>query len=623
MFLFFTFSLASQDLSNFEEVMEFVSNKDNDFIKRYHTTGYLEFLPLDEQIEVQKVLLPEARVYPQKDVITKLYSGISILHVWSMQYEEAKIYLDSAMTYDGKIDNKAVLAVLHYNAGLYYLTVSDPSRAHNHYYRAVRYLEERGIPTPVMIILYADLARAYIERRDTANLDAIIDKMRVLAPAMGDDDSYLLLYGTVARRYQIVHDMDRSKVSYLDSMSVYIDKSIQRFKSIDTPYPGQNFQISYDYLFKAQIFLSEPMRPAIDSTLFYLDLAISLSQDSDNIFKSTEDLILGTYYRHKKDFVSSELALKKSLLCIENMKDTGYHSYYAAIYDAFSNLYADQGFYKKAFDAESKHHDNNKKLMDRHVYEVMMELQTQYEVEKKESEISRLTEINSFEAKIRKMYIGIIVLILVVLLFIVWYFRSRRKSDAARLQIINLKKDEAELLANLEAERAVNAELEKYEALMDVHFKDLQLEGKTREVEAFVKEKKDLDAQIASYSERLNKYEDALSSVRNKLDKQSVESIFLEVKALISKTTNSDLYIQKVNNVGENFLVFLESKSGGKMSALYLKYCIFFAIGMETKQIAEYLCVELKTIHMVRYRLKQKLGLGKDADLDFFLQECI
>jgi DNA-binding CsgD family transcriptional regulator len=41
---------------------------------------------------------------------------------------------------------------------------------------------------------------------------------------------------------------------------------------------------------------------------------------------------------------------------------------------------------------------------------------------------------------------------------------------------------------------------------------------------------------------------------------------------------------------------------------------------MDTKKIAGILHIEPKSVRMSRYRIKQKLGLGKEEDLNLFLQ---
>lgn len=41
---------------------------------------------------------------------------------------------------------------------------------------------------------------------------------------------------------------------------------------------------------------------------------------------------------------------------------------------------------------------------------------------------------------------------------------------------------------------------------------------------------------------------------------------------------------------------------------------------MDTQQIAQLMHVEAKSVRMIRYRIKQKLGLEKDEDLNAFLQ---
>ena len=78
------------------------------------------------------------------------------------------------------------------------------------------------------------------------------------------------------------------------------------------------------------------------------------------------------------------------------------------------------------------------------------------------------------------------------------------------------------------------------------------------------------------------------------------------------------LHLQKMH---PDFFKMLSEKSVQKLTALDLKYCTYLHLKMDTRQIAQLLHVETQSVRMAKYRIKQKLGLGKDDDLDAYLQK--
>jgi DNA-binding CsgD family transcriptional regulator len=55
------------------------------------------------------------------------------------------------------------------------------------------------------------------------------------------------------------------------------------------------------------------------------------------------------------------------------------------------------------------------------------------------------------------------------------------------------------------------------------------------------------------------------------------------------------------------------------LSRLDLKHCSYISIGLTNKEIAQHLGIAPKSILMARYRIKLKLGLGKEDDLDEYI----
>lgn len=60
--------------------------------------------------------------------------------------------------------------------------------------------------------------------------------------------------------------------------------------------------------------------------------------------------------------------------------------------------------------------------------------------------------------------------------------------------------------------------------------------------------------------------------------------------------------------------------SKSKLTNQDLRYAAYIYLNMDNLQIANVLKADPKTVRMTKYRLKQKIGLGKEEDLQAFIQ---
>lgn len=112
-----------------------------------------------------------------------------------------------------------------------------------------------------------------------------------------------------------------------------------------------------------------------------------------------------------------------------------------------------------------------------------------------------------------------------------------------------------------------------------------------------------------------------LKEIKNKLADEknvSLKKIFKENASTDADFEEVKMQIQKLY---PNFFQQLQERAQQRLSLLDLKYCAYIHLKMNTRQIAQLLHIEASSVRMFKYRLKQKLALSKDEDLDKFLQE--
>lgn len=112
-----------------------------------------------------------------------------------------------------------------------------------------------------------------------------------------------------------------------------------------------------------------------------------------------------------------------------------------------------------------------------------------------------------------------------------------------------------------------------------------------------------------------------LKDLKDKIKNDStinLKQVIREENMLDNDFDNTKFRIQELH---PNFFKTLNEYSKQKLTPLDLKYCSYIYLGMDTKQIANLLNIEPKSVRMAKYRLKQKFGLSKNEELNMFFHE--
>jgi DNA-binding CsgD family transcriptional regulator len=148
----------------------------------------------------------------------------------------------------------------------------------------------------------------------------------------------------------------------------------------------------------------------------------------------------------------------------------------------------------------------------------------------------------------------------------------------------------------------------------NIRIKELELDYKNRESainSLIVNEKNQTLRQILSNLDELS-HKKILPSKEKKL-----------LESIIQEHLNTDKeweYIkQHFELVHPDFFVKLKEKAPG-LTENDLHLCVYFSIGMTSKQIAQILSVLPKTVNTARYRMKKKIGLMENESLEDFLR---
>lgn len=87
-----------------------------------------------------------------------------------------------------------------------------------------------------------------------------------------------------------------------------------------------------------------------------------------------------------------------------------------------------------------------------------------------------------------------------------------------------------------------------------------------------------------------------------------------------STVAEESTFQSHINDIHPAFYTRLQQQAGDKLTTLDLEYCRMIFMKMSSKEMADILAVEPKTVRVSKYRLKRKLCLEKEDDLGEFIE---
>jgi len=260
-------------------------------------------------------------------------------------------------------------------------------------------------------------------------------------------------------------------------------------------------------------------------------------------------------------------------------------------------LYGKMGEYSKSAALYEEAIGKYRTLHDEEQIATNQQLAASYETEKQEAAIARMETIVSYHERQRYIYAGILVAILAVLFFTAKLYRTR---IVLARQLEQALRDKAKML-----------ELEKRRTELDSHLKQNEAESLEQKLMLGNSLREQRNRALDELTGFFEKHP-SLSQYHNQ-----VKSIILQENRIDS---NMDDYRLGINSVPLDFYIRLQKIADNRLTSLDLKYCRLFYLDTSNRDIADLLSVEQKTVRMNRYRLKQKLGLAKEDDLNDFIK---
>lgn len=316
-------------------------------------------------------------------------------------------------------------------------------------------------------------------------------------------------------------------------------------------------------------------------------------------------------YCHK-ELGNMHIALKQypaaetHLLCASDLLATDYIStaesnyMYYEVQLALANLYNLTENYRKS---ASNYHEGIQKyrlLHDDEQIAANQQYAATYETRMQEEEIARMETIMNYHERRRLLYAAILMVALAALYIVFRLYHSR----------INLARQKEE---SLHAEAS----------LLKLRNRKAELANKLKQQESDVlKQKLALGNQLRE--DRNRSFEEVTMFFNNHPELSQYQN---EIKNIVHQhsriNTNVEEYKEGITGIPLDFYANLQKTADNKLTRLDLKYCRLLYLKTSTKDIAALLSIEPKTVRMAKYRLKQKLKLVKEDDLNEFIRNIV
>jgi len=557
-------------------------------------------------------LLREAENIDQSNqdplLLAKLYAELSKQHLILADYNKAKAYAEKSLQI-GKQANHTLAKSYGYIAiSTYhnYLDIGD--QAVSYAQQALKLLDDEPDPS-LQSRAYYILYGVY-SRWDDVDLCEKYAQLAIAAAKQGNDNEMLSnAYAAYATAMEFRYDRTNQQ-RYLDSIKIYLHKSAAVYKQAPETVGIRTYSITNINL--ANFFFKyHPLDQSStqDSILYYAGIAQRLSQASDKnytIMGSVNGLLAEVASLQGNDQLA-EAYLMDSYI---HLTETTAPSYYtlAHVAQGLSDLHRKRGDYEKALFYQKKKEQFTDTIFNETQMLQTKKLEVQYE-NKKLLEDIQLSAQKARNQKTQNLLLaGICVLLLMSLFLLRNSFKNKTQlQDEKALRLHQEKMDsERNAALQLKMQQQEQARLQAEQQLLLIQKEQMQKEAMADAL------------QIERKNRLLLQLKDKLKKLETEDNKGLVEKVIKEEMRLEETVERSAREFESINPL---FFSRLRELSGERLTPLELKHCAYLYLKLNTKEIAAAFYVEPKTIRVSKYRIKQKLRLDKDTDLDDFLQD--
>lgn len=550
----------------------------------------------DEALKILNIRIAQTQNEPGD--LAHLYSYKSSFYVTRDSLKAAKTNLDLSFSNAEKSKSKTAKAMaLRARAGLNrYLDLKD--EVVKDAGEALQLLESSGENNDdTKAFLNYMLYGAFSKWKDIPQMEKYLREAEKFAAKSENKNILANVYNGYSSVNLAKFNKEKSK-KFADSSLIFLKKSFQLKEQFPKQVSANTFAITCINIANFYLENSGENLPENRSRAFqYLDIAEKELQNNNsaselwiNIYGIRSDFAIA-----ENNFPLAEQYLLMGLKKAEESKSASPDAEYM-VYKRLSEISAKQNKPENALSYQNKAESFLKKVFDEKQAFNSQKLEIQYETEKKNEEL-KLQKNRNY------LYAGLALASLtgLIFMFLSYHFKLRYSREREK-QIVQEK---------LEAEK---------NAALQIKFQEEEQARLKAEQELLELKQKQLQKEVMANNLQIEQKNDMLKRIQEKIKEGTANDIEKILREEGEINNEFEEVINHIHQLHPNFFDRLSEMATQKLTALDLKYCAYLHLKMNAKQIADMLHVEQQSVRTFKYRLKQKFGLGKDVDLDAFLQ---
>lgn len=560
----------------------------------------------DTNIKILKQAEDSDELQENVTLRAQLYMDLSKHYLAVGEYDSAKHYMDRNLELADEVDEPFVKAYAYTGQAVYFNYFDIGDLAIDNAQRALVILKDRKDPVLEARCYY--ILYGVYSRWNDLELSSKYATLSIEKAKLGGDEEML---ANAYSAYSVVMEFrykETEDARYLDSMQYYLQQSIQVYKQNPDEVAIRTFAIA-NINMANYFFQYEKGNHVQDSIVYYAHIARSVYEPFDKNYDimGNVDGLLAEVASMQGNTQRAESYLMNVYINLLEVQDPSYYTLYN-VAQGLSNLHAKNGDFEKALLFQKKKEEFTQKIFDETEMMQARKLEAQYENKRLLSDIRESKQKAQSRRTQLFLLAGVCLLLLITLALLRSSFRNKhrlerernlrlqqQKEDMERQSQLQLKVEKEEQGRLLTEQKLLNVQMDQMEkeAMADA----LQIERKNRLLLQLKEKLKNLEtSDNAGYIDRMLKEEMRLEEI--------VEQSAKEFK-----------------NIRADFFQKLKDQSEDRLSSLELKHCAYIHLRLSTKEIAAAFHIEPKSVRVSKYRIKQKLRLDKEVDLDRYLQQ--
>jgi tetratricopeptide (TPR) repeat protein len=491
--------------------------------------------------------------------------------IWAKKTIDYRIQLDDSLKLAQAYDNLSATYLL---KGMYDSAIILSLRAIDVFEKIKEYSS--------LAIAYGNLGDIYIRVNDTTTAEKYFSKGLGVSKMAGDLRTEALIKEHLALIY---HKQGNLKLALN-----YLQQVYEYHSTASSPIGAASALENM-----GSIYLDQGLD---EKGINYLFKANKILEQAENQLSMASVLIsLGKAFIRLKKYDQAETKLLKAL---KLAMETSVTKHIEESLLNLSNLYKETLKFDKALMFNEKYHTFKDSLQNIDVEKKIAELQTRFETKKKDIQILELKNIQQIE-KTKNNYLKItIVFIIFFAVFAISLIVLKRKKDKQIIEKNRIKQRLDKL--ELDKRKLLEEELSK-----EVNFKTKQLTSHT--------------LNMLQKTKLLDNIKKGIAEIASETDKPTVKKLnVLTQKIIYNNSISKDWDVFKIyfEDLNQDFFDVLKNHVPS-ITKQEQRFCALIKLNFAPKEIGDMLNISYNTVKSTRYKLKKKLGLAIDENMDDYI----